>query len=128
LLEVGDADCNGSITSRDSQAIQRFVLGQTPLSQTEPCPEVGESVDYYFVCNTPPHEPECGHGFSGSDPVYGDNSCNQEVDVADSQRILAYVLGEPATQCTDNVAFTTYRVGENRYPVANLGHNLYTAW
>lgn len=41
-----DADCDGEISSRDNQAILRNVLGGNPLSQTEPCPNVGD-LTYY---------------------------------------------------------------------------------
>lgn len=40
----GDADCNGSVTARDNQAILKNVLQQPPISQTEPCPDVGTEV------------------------------------------------------------------------------------
>lgn len=39
-----DVDCNGSVTARDNQALLRNVLGQVPLSQTEPCPNVADGV------------------------------------------------------------------------------------
>jgi hypothetical protein len=40
----GDWDCDGEITTRDNQALLRFVLAQNPLSQTEPCPDIGASM------------------------------------------------------------------------------------
>jgi hypothetical protein len=40
----GDLDCNGSISSRDNQALLRNVLSQGALSQTEPCPAIGTQV------------------------------------------------------------------------------------
>ena len=43
-LRWGDVDCNGAISVRDNQALLRFVLSQPALSQTEPCPDVGQDV------------------------------------------------------------------------------------
>lgn len=40
----GDTDCDGAVTTRDNQALLRRVLGQTELSQTEPCPDLGAEV------------------------------------------------------------------------------------
>jgi hypothetical protein len=39
-----DADCDDDISPRDAQAILRDVLEGTPISQTEPCPNVGNPV------------------------------------------------------------------------------------
>lgn len=43
-LTWGDVDCNGSVAPRDGQAILNHFLGQTELSQTQPCPPVGSTV------------------------------------------------------------------------------------
>ena len=44
----GDVDCKGDapneVATRDSQAILRHVLDQNPLSQNEPCPNIGDLV------------------------------------------------------------------------------------
>lgn len=41
----GNSDCSGDgIRSRDAQAIGKFVLQGTPLTQTEPCPDIGQVV------------------------------------------------------------------------------------
>jgi hypothetical protein len=40
----GDGDCNGAIAPRDGQAILNHFLGQTELSQTSPCPALGDTV------------------------------------------------------------------------------------
>lgn len=41
----GNSDCSADgIRSRDGQATGKFVLSGTPLSQTEPCPDVGQTV------------------------------------------------------------------------------------
>ncbi len=44
----GDVDCKGDapneVATRDSQAILRHVLEQNPLSQNEPCPDIGDLV------------------------------------------------------------------------------------
>lgn len=76
---AGDTDCNGEITSRDSQALLRHVLGQTPLSQTEPCNDVG---------------------FNG----WGDWDCNGSVGTRDNQALLRYVLGQAPLSQTEPCA------------------------
>jgi hypothetical protein len=44
-LTWGNTDCSADgIRSRDGQATGKFVLSGTPLSQTEPCPNVGDTV------------------------------------------------------------------------------------
>jgi hypothetical protein len=41
----GNTDCSADgVKSRDAQAVGKFVLQGTPLVQTEPCPDVGQSV------------------------------------------------------------------------------------
>jgi parallel beta-helix repeat protein len=41
----GNSDCSADgIRSRDAQAVGKFVLQGTPLTQTEPCPDVGSTV------------------------------------------------------------------------------------
>ena len=40
----GDVDCGGDIAPRDAQAILKNVLVQNALSQTQPCPAVGGTV------------------------------------------------------------------------------------
>jgi hypothetical protein len=80
-----DADCNGVIASRDTQAVLRAVLAQNPLSQTEPCPDVGTVVtmaaepgstplgldqDTYFGCVN------AGLGAMLLGALSGDYTCN----------------------------------------------------
>ena len=38
----GDLDCDGTVGTRDSQALLRRVLEQKALSQTLPCPLIGD--------------------------------------------------------------------------------------
>ena len=38
----GDVDCDSTVGTRDSQALLRKVLEQNALSQTEPCPLIGD--------------------------------------------------------------------------------------
>ena len=40
----GDVDCSNSVTSVDALKILRFVAGM-PVDQTEPCPDIGASVN-----------------------------------------------------------------------------------
>jgi hypothetical protein len=44
-----DWDCSGDITPRDAQAVLKNVLEQTALSQTQPCPAVGSTVQVEVV-------------------------------------------------------------------------------
>jgi hypothetical protein len=74
----GDNDCNGAISSRDNQALTRFILGQAPLSQTQPCPVVGASVT-----------------LGGNPPLWGDVDCSGSVGARDGQALLRNVLGQP---------------------------------
>jgi hypothetical protein len=76
---AGDTDCNGQITSRDSQALLRFVLGQAPLTQTEPCTDVGVS-------------------------GWGDWDCNGSVGARDNQALLRFVLGQAPLSQTEPCA------------------------
>ena len=76
-------DCKGDapdeVATRDSQAILRYVLEQNPLSQDDPCPDVGQTVSV-----------------DGVERVWGDVDCKgdapNEVATRDSQAILRYVL------------------------------------
>ena len=40
----GDVDCKDGVKTRDNQALLRNVLNQNPLSQNDPCPDIGELV------------------------------------------------------------------------------------
>jgi hypothetical protein len=40
----GDLDCDGETSARDNQALLRRVLGNAPLSQMEPCANVGDPI------------------------------------------------------------------------------------
>jgi V8-like Glu-specific endopeptidase len=80
----GDADCNGSLSARDNQAILRTVLGQAPLIQTEPCDDVGALVSV--------------SGF-GVLP-WGDADCDGSLTARDNQALLRKVLLQPALSQT----------------------------
>jgi len=79
----GDVDCKGDapneVATRDSQAILRHVLEQNPLSQDDPCPEIGQIVSV-----------------DGVERTWGDVDCKgdapNEVATRDSQAILRNVL------------------------------------
>lgn len=78
LLVWGDADCSGQITTRDNQALLRNVLSQAPLSQTEPCPDLGttfESADGQLK--------------------WGDWDCNGALAARDNQALLRFILQQP---------------------------------
>ncbi len=70
-LTWGDSDCDGTVTSRDNQALLRKVLQQNQLSQTEPCPDLGQMVD---------------------GRVWGDWDCDSEISSRDNQALLRAVL------------------------------------
>ena len=40
----GDFDCDGTVAPRDSQAVLKVFLAQTPLSQIEPCPDINAEI------------------------------------------------------------------------------------
>jgi hypothetical protein len=80
----GDNDCDGEISSRDNQALSRLVLQQNPLSQTQPCPALGASVDVSGV----------------GDKAWGDLDCDGEVTSRDGQALLRNVLQQNALSQT----------------------------
>ena len=77
----GDVDCKDGVRTRDSQAILRHVLEQNPLSQNEPCPDIGQTVTV-----------------DGVERIWGDWDCKgdapDEVATRDSQAILRHVLDQ----------------------------------
>jgi hypothetical protein len=76
----GDSDCDGEISSRDNQALLRKVLSQNALSQTEPCPDLGDAV---------------------GDLVWGDWDCDGEISSRDNQALLRKVLSQNALSQTE---------------------------
>lgn len=74
----GDSDCDGEVDVRDSQALIRRVLGQTPLSQDAPCFALGTDVEVL------------GQG----EVDWGDWDCGGDIDVRDSQALIRHVLGQ----------------------------------
>ena len=84
----GDTDCRGSVMTRDSQAILKYVLDQPPLSQDQPCLEIGEAMTVV--------------GKDGG--KWGDWDCNGTVTTRDSQALLRFVLGQSALSQTGNCA------------------------
>jgi hypothetical protein len=89
----GDADCNGSLATRDGQAILRVVLGQNTLSQTQPCNPIGAAVVV--------------EGFG--DLMWADADCNGTITTRDNQAILRVLLGQNALSQTQPCP----AVGEN---------------
>ena len=74
-LTQGDVDCNGNVTSVDSLKELRFVA-QLSVSQTEPCPNIGENVASFW----------------------GDVDCSGEVTSVDALKILRFVAQLSVTQ------------------------------
>ena len=79
----GDADCDTTVGTRDSQALLRKVLEQNALSQTQPCPLIGTPVTV-----------------DGDDRIWGDWDCDGTVGTRDSQAILRNVLEQAALSQT----------------------------
>ena len=79
-----DADCDGELSSRDSQSILRIVLSQTPLSQAEPCTDIGDEV------------PVVGFGAL----AWADADCDGELTTRDNQALLREVLSQAALSQT----------------------------
>ena len=79
----GDVDCDGTLGTRDSQALLRKVLQQPTLSQTQPCPLIGTPVTV-----------------DGNDGVWGDVDCDGTVGTRDSQALLRNVLEQNALSQT----------------------------
>jgi hypothetical protein len=70
----GDINCNGPADSVDSLVIQRD-LASLPISQTQPCPGIGEIVDIQDASKHP----------------WGDVDCDGDVDTVDSLKLLRFV-------------------------------------
>ncbi len=79
----GDADCDTTVGTRDSQALLRNVLEQNALSQTQPCPVIGTAVTV-----------------DGNGGVWGEWDCDGTVGTRDSQAILRNVLEQNALSQT----------------------------
>ncbi len=80
----GDNDCDGEITSRDNQALSRKILAQAPLSQTQPCPGLGDVVTVSGI----------------GDKQWGDLDCDGEITSRDNQAMLRKVLQQAALSQT----------------------------
>ena len=87
-LAWSDADCDGELSSRDNQALLRNVLSQAALSQTEPCPDIGDGVSV--------------GGFG--DTQWGDADCDGELSSRDNQALLRFVLSQAALSQTEPCA------------------------
>ena len=80
----GDGDCNTAIAPRDSQAGLKVFLSQTPLSQTEPCPDMGSNIT-----------------FDGTAHIWGDWDCNTAIAPRDSQAGLKVFLSQTPLSQTE---------------------------
>ncbi len=72
----GDVDCSGAVNTRDSLGILRHSAALPPLSQEEPCTDVGVAS-------------ETG--------VFGDVNCNGSVNSVDALMVMRHVAGLPVT-------------------------------
>jgi hypothetical protein len=82
---LGDNQCDGDIDPVDALADLRDVAGLSPVSQTEPCPDVRIIVD---VIDASPH-------------LWGDSDCDNDVDAVDALAILRSVAGLAALGQTE---------------------------
>ena len=73
----GDGDCNDSVDAVDSLAMLVVIAGLAPLSQTEPCLDLGIQVGSMIV---------------------GDVDCNGIFDAIDSLKVLRHVANLPVAQ------------------------------
>ena len=82
-LKWGDSDCSGTVAPRDGQAILLHFLDQTELSQTQPCPSMGETVM-----------------IDGNVQHWGDFDCSGAVAPRDGQAVLFFFLNKTALSNT----------------------------
>lgn len=82
-LKWGDSDCDGNVAPRDGQAILKHFLDQTELSQSQPCPAMGERVIV-----------------GGVEREWGDWDCNGAVAPRDGQAGLKFFLSQTALSQT----------------------------
>jgi uncharacterized protein YkwD len=74
----GDSDCDGELTSRDSQALLRIILEQPPLEPSTTCPDIGANF------------------FDGARArLWGDLDCDEDLTSRDSQALLRMILRQP---------------------------------
>ncbi len=73
----GDGDCSGAVAPRDGQADLNHFLGQAELSQTSPCPALGDIVT-----------------INGLSYTWGDFDCSGAVAPRDGQADLNHFLGQ----------------------------------
>jgi hypothetical protein len=76
-LVWGDSDCDGNVAPRDGQAILKHFLDQAELSQSQPCPAMGERVMV-----------------AGEEVEWGDWDCNGSVAPRDGQAGLKHFLDQ----------------------------------
>ncbi len=89
-LTMGNLDCDeDGISTRDNQALLRNVLSQAALSQTEPCPNIGD-VSSVTVPST-----------LGQQLAWGDMDCDGEISTRDNQALLRNVLSQAALSQTE---------------------------
>lgn len=79
-----DVDCSGELTARDNQAELRFVLSQPPLGQTEPCPDIGDTVSV-----------------DGTQRIWGDDDCSGAISARDNQAKLRFILDQAPLSQTE---------------------------
>ncbi len=90
LLTMGNIDCDeDGISTRDNQALLRNVLTQAALSQTEPCPDIGD-VNSVTVPST-----------LGQQLAWGDMDCDGGISTRDNQALLRNVLTQAALSQTE---------------------------
>lgn len=82
-----DADCDGDADALDALALLRHVAALAPLTQDEPCPDVGNFV-------------QIAEGLL----PWGDADCDRDVDATDALKLLrqlAALLVSQTEPCPD---------------------------
>ena len=83
-LKWGDSDCDGNVAPRDGQAVLKHFLDQAELSQSQPCPAMGERVTV-----------------GGVERKWGDWDCNGAVAPRDEQADLKHFLSQAELSQTE---------------------------
>ncbi len=70
----GDVRCHGKVDATDGLGVLRYVAEMSKIAQTEPCPDLGNTVD---------------------GRIFGDILCNGGIDAVDALAVLRFVAGLP---------------------------------
>ena len=88
----GDVDCDDDVDSVDALKVLRHVAG-LPVSQTEPCDDIGTSLARVGLKSDPPSV-----GGAGELTRVGDVDCDRDIDSVDALKVLRHVASLPVAQ------------------------------